>query len=75
MEKPWRYHVEWSPQEVLLVLNALPRKGGKPLAFGLALDVASSSPLKKSRIRETKHLSTDANSSTDTTVEWTKNTL
>ena len=30
--------------------------------------------IKKSRIRETKHLSTDADSSTDTTVEWTKNT-
>ena len=28
---------------------------------------------KKSRIRETKHLSTDADSSTDTTVGWTKN--
>ena len=30
--------------------------------------------LKKSRIRESKHLSTDADSSTDTTVGWTKNT-
>ena len=30
--------------------------------------------LKKSRIRETKHLSTDADSSTDTTVGWNKNT-
>ena len=29
---------------------------------------------KKSRIRETRHLSTDADSSTDTTVGWTKNT-
>ena len=29
---------------------------------------------KKSRIRETKHLSTDADSSTDTTVGWIKNT-
>ena len=29
---------------------------------------------EKSRIRETKHLSTDADSSTDTTVRWTKNT-
>ena len=29
---------------------------------------------KKSRIRETKHFSTDADSSTDTTVGWTKNT-
>ena len=29
---------------------------------------------KKSRIRETKHLLTDADSSTDTTVRWTKNT-
>ena len=28
---------------------------------------------KKSRIRETKHLLTDADSSTDTTVGWTKN--
>ena len=27
----------------------------------------------KSRIQETKHLSTDADSSTDTTVGWTKN--
>ena len=30
--------------------------------------------LKKSPVRETKHLSTDADSSTDTTVGWTKNT-
>ena len=30
--------------------------------------------LKKSRLRETKHLSTDAYSSTNTTVGWTKNT-
>jgi hypothetical protein len=29
---------------------------------------------EKSRIRETKHLSTDADSSTDTKVWWTKNT-
>ena len=29
---------------------------------------------KKSHIRETKHLLTDADSSTDTTVGWTKNT-
>ena len=29
---------------------------------------------EKSRIRETKHLSADADSSTDTTVWWTKNT-
>ena len=29
---------------------------------------------KRSRIRETKNLSTDADSSTDTTVGWTKNT-
>ena len=29
---------------------------------------------KKSRIQETKHLSTDADSSTDTIVWWTKNT-
>ena len=29
---------------------------------------------KKSRIRETKNLSTDADSSTDTTVGWAKNT-
>ena len=30
--------------------------------------------IEKSRIRETKHLSTDADSSTDITVGWTKNT-
>ena len=29
---------------------------------------------QKSRLRETKHLSTDGDSSTDTTVGWTKNT-
>ena len=29
---------------------------------------------EKSHIRETKNLSTDADSSTDTTVGWTKNT-
>ena len=29
---------------------------------------------KKSRLQETKHLSTDADSSTDTIVWWTKNT-
>ena len=31
-------------------------------------------PQKKSQVRETKHLSTDADSSTNTTVGWTKNT-
>ena len=35
---------------------------------------SSNAKWKKSRIRETKHLSTDADSSTDTTVGWTKNT-
>ena len=30
--------------------------------------------IQKSCIRETEHLSTDADSSTDTTVGWTKNT-
>ena len=29
--------------------------------------------IKKSRRRETKHLLTDADSNTDTTVGWTKN--
>ena len=29
--------------------------------------------MEKSRIQETKHLSTDAKSSTDTTGGWTKN--
>ena len=29
--------------------------------------------MKKSRIRETKHLSTDADSSTNATIGWTKN--
>ena len=29
---------------------------------------------EKSRIRETKHLSTDADSNTNTTVGWSKNT-
>ena len=38
--------------------------------FGFGLPPKS---LKKSRIRETKHRSTDADSSTDTTVGWTKN--
>ena len=32
------------------------------------------SPNEKSRIQETKHLLTDADSSTDTTVGWLKNT-
>ena len=32
------------------------------------------SSTEKSRVRETKHLSTDADSSTNTTVGWTKNT-
>ena len=32
------------------------------------------SVLKKSRIRETKHLSTDADSTTDAMGGWTKNT-
>ena len=31
-------------------------------------------PFKKSRMRETSNLSTDADSSADTTVGWTKNT-
>ena len=38
------------------------------------LSGATQGLLKKSRIRETKHVSTDADSSTDTTVGWTKNT-
>ena len=40
----------------------------KPTKLGKRVSV------KKSCIRETKHLSTDADSSTDTTVGWTKNT-
>ena len=35
---------------------------------------SGSQNLKKSRIRETKHLSTDADSSTDAIGGWTKNT-
>ena len=40
------------------------------------LDIKILQPLgqKKSRLRETKHLLTDVDSSTDTTVGWTKNT-
>ena len=34
--------------------------------------LAASDRLKKSRIRETKHLSTDADSSTDAIGGWTK---
>ena len=37
------------------------------------IQIVHHSRLKKSRIQETKHLSTDADSSTDTTVGWTKN--
>ena len=36
--------------------------------------ISSVSRVEKSCIRETKHLSTNADSSTDTTVGWTKNT-
>ena len=36
--------------------------------------MASKDVVKKSCIRETKHLSTDADSSTDTRVGWTKTT-
>ena len=43
---------------------------------GLYMKKKHGSPVhqKKSPIRETKHLLTDADSSTDTTVGWTKNT-
>ena len=62
---------------------------GKPLATSLTRPLAKSPRVfglwswlgcglgfafKKSRIRETKHLSTDADSSTDTIVGWTKKT-
>ena len=40
----------------------------------LCLGCFSKGIKKKIRIRETKNLSTDADSSTDTTVGWTKNT-
>ena len=48
--------------------------------IGNSLDLCTNSlqlPLfsgGKSRIRESKHLSTDADSCTNTTVAWTKNT-
>ena len=42
------------------------------LKWGLLFKVLSLK--KKSRLRETKHLSNNADSSTDTTVGWTKNT-
>ena len=41
--------------------------------LGMASQIVAMTQLK-SRIRETKNLSTDADSSTDTTVGWTKNT-
>ena len=37
-------------------------------------ELVPSSVIQKSRIRETKHPSTDADSSTDTILGWTKNT-
>ena len=53
-------------RRLLTILEA--PKGTAPI------DVEVTTLSKKSRIRETKHLSTDADSSTDTTVGWTKNT-
>ena len=44
------------------------------MVFDFLAFVREPKPLKKSRIRETKNLSTDADSSTDTTIGWTKNT-
>ena len=41
--------------------------------FPFGTNVTRNNGRKKSRIRETKHLSTDADSSTDSTVGWTKN--
>ena len=48
---------------VLVICFLVGSKGGK-----------GKSVKEKSRIRETKHISTDADSSTDTTIGWTKNT-
>ena len=42
--------------------------------FVTVLAIAACSLSKKSRIRETKHLSTDADSSTDAIGGWKKNT-
>ena len=44
------------------------------LAAARDLKTGCGSPVEKSRIWETKHFSTDADSSTNTTVGWTKNT-
>ena len=48
--------------------------GGFNQTRTLSIVVVWNTNVEKSRIRETKHLSTDADSSTDTTVGWTKNT-
>ena len=53
-------------------LTKLKNKIDKHVVFKINLLWANVSP--KSRIRETSNLSTDADSSTDTTVGWTKNT-
>ena len=42
--------------------------------FFVQISVTDEGALQKSGIRETKHLSTEADSSTNTTVGWTKNT-
>ena len=58
----------------MLVLQAT-QQDGPPAQCALLEVLTHVGPFKKkSLIRETKHLSTDADSSTDTTVGWTKNT-
>ena len=66
----WTHSAKLSPEEKLIKLEIIsfPKTNDSLKAFD---------PLqhnKKSNIRETKHLSTDADSSTHTTEGWTKNT-
>ena len=55
--------VTWGPSKGLILPSGVESTGRVREGFNK----------KKSRIRETKHLSTDADSSTDTTGGWIKN--
>ena len=66
-KRKWKHYTD--------ILKLLPHNPSRWKDWCLVpCDLLYQQPQKKSRIRETKHLSTDADSSTDSTVGWTKNT-
>ena len=60
--------------KIPIIFRCLRNQTGQALLITDPPPISFTTMSKKSRIRETKHISTHADSSTDTTVEWTKNT-